>query len=174
MALRLDRDQVKLLLKQGRITATPDLLIELSTGPDRPRSPTGRRPHPGYCAELGFSPKSIWEKNYGAYLRWLKTTGLILDWAYESAVFTFDQITRGTREYRPDFRVDESIDKHFWVEVKGFFDQRSKTQLKRMRKYYPQEEVRVVGREWFAQALRSGLAGAVPGWTFPDRPASSR
>jgi hypothetical protein len=169
MALRLDRAAVRQLLRQGRIRATPDLLIELGEGPDRPRQPHGRRPHPGRNDALGFSPKSIWENNYGAYLQWLKTAGLILNWEYEPVVFKFASITRGTTEYRPDFRVDESADRHFYVEVKGFFDARSKTQLKRMRKYYPQEEVRVVGREWFAAAMRSGLAGAIPGWTFPEQ-----
>lgn len=168
MALRLNREQVKQLLKQGRIIATPDLLIELGNGPDRPRQVNGRRAHPGRCEELGFSPKSIWELNFGHFLRWQKSLGQIQEWEYEPVVFKFTKITRGCTEYRPDFRIQESVGKHFWVEVKGFWDARSKTKLARMRRYYPKEEIRLVGREWFAEALRSGLAGAVPGWVFPD------
>ena len=104
MALRLDRDQVKQLLKQGRIIATPDLLIELGDGPDALGHSNGRRAHPGRCEELGFSPKSIWEKNFG-HLRMLAEANRaqIQEWEYEPVVFTFDQDHARHRNTGPTF-----------------------------------------------------------------------
>jgi hypothetical protein len=38
-----------------------------------------------------------------------------------------------------------------WVEVKGYMDAKSNTKLKRFRKYYPSEPIRIVGKEWFTR-----------------------
>lgn len=81
--------------------------------------------------------RSLWEPNYALYLDFLIKQKQILKWEYEPDTFWFDQIKRGVRSYKPDFKVtniDGSIEYH---EVKGYMDAKSKTKLKRMRIYYP-------------------------------------
>jgi hypothetical protein len=85
-------------------------------------------------------------------------------WRYEPAIFTFEGIARGCREYRPDVLVVHPDDTWVYEEIKGHMDQKSKTRLKRMAKYYPGVRVEVIGREWFIQMEKSGLAGAIPHW----------
>lgn len=108
--------------------------------------------------------RSSWEANYARFLNLLVARGEIASWEYEVKTFTFDAIKRGTRAYTPDFRVVYPDGHHEWHEVKGWMDQKSKTKLKRMAKYYPSETVCVIEEEWFRAAQRSGLAGAIPGW----------
>jgi hypothetical protein len=84
--------------------------------------------------------RSSWEANYARYLNWLKSQGQIASWEYEAKVFTFP-IKRGTTEYRPDFLVTYPDGQSEWHETKGYLDDKSKTQLKRMAKYYPQEKI---------------------------------
>ena len=87
--------------------------------------------------------RSTWEANYARYLNWLKAQGQIESWSYEAKVFTFP-VKRGTTEYRPDFLVTESDGTQTWHETKGYLDAKSKTQLKRMAKYYPEEKIVLV------------------------------
>lgn len=62
----------------------------------------------------------------------------------------------------PDGRIE-------WHEVKGYLDQKSRTKLKRMAKYFPGEKIVVVDKEWFRRAVRGGLAGVIPGWENAER-----
>ena len=106
--------------------------------------------------------RSKWERNYSAYLDWLKDIGEIQDWAYEPDEFEFP-IKRGTRFYKPDFKItnnnDGSIEYH---EVKGHWTQKATTQVKRFRKYYPELKLVIIGKdEYKAIAEKSAL---IPGW----------
>ena len=156
MTLRLTRDDVRGLVAKGRI-APADLPPDVRLMEHRGRTRSGRRADLG-----GLYVRSAWEANYARWLRSLGPLGLI-SWRYEPRVFRFPGITRGCTEYRPDFELvfDHRTE---WHEVKGWHDPKSKTRLKRMAKYYPREVVTVIGRAWFAEMERSGLAGAVPGW----------
>jgi hypothetical protein len=87
--------------------------------------------------------RSTWEANYARYLNFLKSQGQIKDWQYEAKVFTFP-VKRGTTEYRPDFLVTYADGSQEFHETKGYMDQRSQTQLKRMAKYYPNEKIILV------------------------------
>lgn len=78
--------------------------------------------------------------------------GIIKGWEHEPKCFWFNEIKRGTRSYLPDFKVSLHDGSHYWVEVKGYFDSKSLTKIKRFRKYYPQEKLVVVSKEWFANA----------------------
>lgn len=93
--------------------------------------------------------RSRWEANYARYLEFLKLSGCIHEWQHESKTFWFENIKRGCRSYLPDFEVtlnDGSIEYH---EVKGWYDDRSKTKVKRMAKYYPDVKlVMVFGKEY--------------------------
>ncbi len=75
--------------------------------------------------------RSAWEANYARFLNLIGEK-----WEFEPRTFFFKQIKRGTRSYTPDFWLP---DKENWVEIKGWFDNKSKTRLKRWKKYYPEE-----------------------------------
>ena len=91
--------------------------------------------------------RSRWEANYARYLNFLKEQGEIIDWEYEPDTFFFEGIKRGTREYTPDFKITENDGSIVYHEVKGWLDKKSKTKLKRMKKYYPDIKVIVIGED---------------------------
>ena len=75
--------------------------------------------------------RSRWEANYARYLNFMG-----IEWAYEPDTFIFEAIKRGTRSYTPDFYIP-SEDKR--IEIKGYLDQKGRTKIKRLKKYYPEE-----------------------------------
>lgn len=98
----------------------------------------------GIRADLGIYVRSSWEANVARYLKWLKANGSIKDWEYEPDTFWFEGIKRGTRSYTPDFKITENDGAIVYWEVKGWMDQKSKTQLKRMKKYHPHVRIIVI------------------------------
>lgn len=107
--------------------------------------------------------RSRWEANYARYLEWLKSLGQIKDWAHEPEVFWFEAIKRGVRSYKPDFRVWENDGSSALHEVKGWMDDRSRTCLRRMAKYYPAEKLIVIdGRQY--RAIRLKVMSLIPDW----------
>jgi len=106
--------------------------------------------------------RSSWEANYARYLTWLENKGEILKWEYEPQTFYFEAIKRGTRSYTPDFKVFFK-NTYEVQEVKGWMDQPSKTKLKRMNKYFPEEEVIVIGEAWFRSANKT-IGKIISGW----------
>ena len=107
--------------------------------------------------------RSRWEANYARYLEWLKSRGEISEWAHEPEVFWFHAIKRGVRSYKPDFRVWERDGSSALHEVKGWMDSRSKTTLKRMAKYYPEEKLILIDGPQY-RSIRIKAMGLVPGW----------
>jgi len=139
-----------------------NLIRRLARGEMRPkysRCRAGKRPDLG---DVYF--RSSWEANYARYLNWRKGRGDITGWEYESKTFVFEKIGRGTRAYTPDFRIDLKGGGHEWHEVKGWMDQKSRTRLDRMAKYYPEERVVVIGASWFKDAKRNGVSHSITGW----------
>jgi len=122
----------------------------------RKRSESGKR------EDLGIYVRSKWEANYARYLNWLKAQGQIHDWQYEPDEYWFEAIKRGTRSYKPDFKVWTSTDKYEYHEVKGYMDQVSRTKLKRMAKYYPNEKVIIIGPQEI-MAIKK-WSRIIPGW----------
>jgi hypothetical protein len=107
--------------------------------------------------------RSSWEANYARYLNFLIKTKEILKWEYEVDTFEFGTIKRGVRFYTPDFKVfnkDGSVNYH---EVKGWMDAKSKTRAKRMAKYYPEVQVRLIGKDWF-RANGKSLSKIITNW----------
>lgn len=97
-----------------------------------------------------MSFRSRWERNISIVLDEMVARGEIRGWTYEEDEFAFTAIKRGVRFYKPDFRLDygDSESAIFW-EVKGLMDQKSATALDRMRRYYPDVVVLVVGKEQY-------------------------
>ena len=93
--------------------------------------------------------RSSWELKYAKFLQFLKENNTILDWEHEPQTFWFEEIKRGVRSYMPDFKVLRHDGSHYWVEVKGYMDSKSKTKIKRFKRFYSQEELLVVDSLWF-------------------------
>jgi len=106
--------------------------------------------------------RSGWEANWAAYLDWLLSLGEIKGWEYEPEEFEFTEIKRGTRFYKPDFRVvngDGSVEYH---EIKGRWTQKARTQVSRFRKYYPEHKLIVVDREAYKAVVKR--KNLIPKW----------
>jgi hypothetical protein len=93
--------------------------------------------------------RSGWERKYAYFLYWLAYNHKIKDWYYEPDTFWFEKIRRGTRSYKPDFKIIHLDDSVEYAEVKGFMDAASATKLKRMKIYHPSVKIRVVDKSWF-------------------------
>jgi hypothetical protein len=112
--------------------------------------------------------RSRWEANYARYLEWLKQHGEIAEWKHEPETFWFEAIKRGVRSYKPDFRVWEHDGSSALHEVKGWMDGRSRTCLRRMAKYYPQERIVLIdGRQY--RAIRLKVMRLIEGWEDHER-----
>ncbi len=94
--------------------------------------------------------RSLWEANFGKYLQWQLDNGFIKDWLHEPQTFWFEEIKRGVRSYLPDFKVITLESGHVWYEVKGYYDSKSLTKIKRFKKYYPEEKLFLIDAKWFA------------------------
>ena len=106
--------------------------------------------------------RSNWESNCAAYFQFLKEKGKIYDWRHEPETYWFLAIKRGVRSFLPDFRITNLDGSWYVVEVKGWLDSKSKTKLARMKKYYPQIEVKVIGaKEYEAICTWSSI---IPEW----------
>lgn len=113
----------------------------------QPRSSQGWR----YIGLKCIYARSKWEANFARYLHWQKLHRMILDWEHEPKTFWFLAIKRGVRSYLPDFSVTNLNGSTIYFEVKGFYDRKSLTKIKRFRKYYPDEKLIVIDKRWFAK-----------------------
>lgn len=99
--------------------------------------------------------RSSWEFYYSLFLEKLRQERKIIDWKHEPKCFWFEGIKRGVRSYLPDFCITHLNGSEEWCEVKGYFDSKSQTKMKRMAKYYPEVNIRLVGSDWFKVNLKS-------------------
>jgi hypothetical protein len=99
--------------------------------------------------------RSSWEFYYSLFLEKLRQERKILDWKHEPKCFWFEGIKRGVRSYLPDFCITHLNGTEEWSEVKGYLDSKSQTKMKRMAKYYPDVNIRLVGSEWFKTNLKA-------------------
>lgn len=113
----------------------------------------------------GMYFRSSWEANYARYLNWLAAQGEIQGWRFEAVTFRFDGIKRGTHTYTPDFEVTENDGRVIFHEVKGWMDAKSKTRLKRMKKYYPKVSVIVIGEKEYREISKT-VSSLIPNWEF--------
>lgn len=123
------------------------------------RTKSGRRPDLG---DIFF--RSSWEANYARYLNLLSRMKIVDVWHYEPETFWFEAIRRGTRSYKPDFRVWYKNEKApVYVEIKGWMDPKSKTKIARFKKYFPQHRLEVVGAKEYA-GISQKWKSAIPLW----------
>ena len=114
--------------------------------------------HKQFWARIGEKDpiffRSSWEYYYAIFLEKLRQEKKIIDWKHEPKVFWFEGIKRGVRSYLPDFCVIHLNNTEEWCEVKGYFDSKSQTKMKRMAKYYPNVKIRLVDASWFKVNLK--------------------
>ena len=112
----------------------------------------------------GLYVRSSWEANYARYLNLMVKIGVVEHWEYEPRTFWFLAIKRGVRSYKPDFCVKyRDKAEAVYVEVKGYFDAKSKTKLKRMKKYHPAVVIEFVGATEY-RGLAAQWKQSIPGW----------
>ena len=109
--------------------------------------------------------RSMWEANIARLLNLWQGLGIVAAWEYETEEFEFHKIKRGCRFYKIDFKirfVKNPTEPIYW-EVKGYWDSKSKTKLKRMAKYYPHVRIEVIDSTQY-QVLKRQWAGLIPTW----------
>lgn len=89
----------------------------------------------GFRQDISLNVRSNWEANFVRILNAYK-----IKFEFEPTVFSFP-IKRGTKGYTPDFYLTNSDE---WIEIKGYLDEKSKTKLKRFKRYYPKEFEKLV------------------------------
>jgi len=96
----------------------------------------------------GMYFRSRWEANYARILTYRKNDPMdpLEDWFYEPDRFDFFQQPKGTpSSYLPDFKVVEACAQPYYVEIKGWMDQKSRDRLRLMKRMYPDVYVLVIG-----------------------------
>ncbi|UOF90815.1 hypothetical protein LSG31_00585 [Fodinisporobacter ferrooxydans] len=129
---------------------------------ERPESIRSRA-HSGFRDDIGMYVRSRWEANVARYLNFLKDQKKIYKWEYEPDTFWFEKIKRGTRSYTPDFKIwdTEDSDSYYW-EVKGYMDQKSRTKLDRMKKYFPNVRIELICKKEYKEICK--FSGLIIGW----------
>lgn len=112
--------------------------------------------------------RSRWEANYGRYLDWLVSCGKVRSWEHEPETFWFDKIKRGCVSYLPDFKVISPSGEVEYHEVKGWMDDRSKTKIKRMKKYHPQVKLIIIAAAYY-KSIGKMLCRVIPDWEFDSK-----
>lgn len=108
--------------------------------------------------------RSSWEANYARYLNFLVKQKNIHKWDYEVDTFFFDEIKRGTRSYMPDFKIWETESSEpYYIEVKGWMDDKSRTKLNRMAKYFPCIKIVLIQKKEYMEIQRK-LKNLIPFW----------
>lgn len=107
--------------------------------------------------------RSLWEANYAFYLQWLQDRRDIILWEHEPETFWFENIKRGVRSYLPDFRILNNDGSTHYVEVKGYWDAKSITKVRRFNKYYPDHKLILIDSAWFRKNGKK-MKLIIPGW----------
>lgn len=100
--------------------------------------------------------RSAWEANIARYFNLLD-----IRWQYEPKCFVFKNVSRAPISYTPDFYLP---DEDLWIEVKGWMDPKSKSKLKRFKKYYPEESAKL---EIYDESRYKSIAKSkqlIPNW----------
>lgn len=96
--------------------------------------------------------RAIWEFYVALYLEYLKQSGEIQYWGYETKSYTFDVPTSNkSKMYMPDFLVKLNDNTEALIEVKGKNDPKSRAHLDNMSKQYPRTKIHL----WREQEIMS-------------------
>lgn len=90
----------------------------------------------GFRIDLQHYFRSSWEANVARIFNYKN-----IKWKYETKRFDFTEENQSVLSYQPDFYLPE-VD--IWVEVKGWMDEKSKIRLELFKKYYPEENKKLL------------------------------
>ncbi len=91
-----------------------------------------------------YNFRSKLERNWAAYLQFLKESGEIYDWRFEQTTFLFPDETRGAKQFLVDFDIlnnDWTLEYH---ETKGWLQGKDVMKFKRVAKYRPEVKITLV------------------------------
>ncbi len=91
-----------------------------------------------------YSFRSKLERNWAAYLQFLKESHEIYDWRYEQTTFLFPDEMRSAKQFLVDFDIlnnDWTLEYH---ETKGWLQGRDVTKFQRVAKYRPEVKITLV------------------------------
>lgn len=106
--------------------------------------------------------RSSWEFNYALYLQSLVEKNEIVSWKFEPRVFWFTYIEDNLPSYRPDFEIVFGDGRIQYHEVKGWYDERSKNKLAKMKVEFPQTILVMIDKHWFK--ANKHLENVFPDW----------
>lgn len=136
----------------------------MAMNPENYPQTRSRRGLGGKRSDLGDKYfRSSWEANWARYLNLLVSWKQIREWKYEPVTYEFVGIKRGTKFYTPDFLVTENNGGEYFYEIKGYMDQRSETKLKRMKKYHPKVEIRLIQQKEY-KSIEKQVSTLIPTW----------
>lgn len=116
----------------------------------------------GTRKDLGQYFRSSWEANIARVLDYED-----IEWIYEYKRFYFKDNSSHILSYQPDFYLPQF---NKWIEVKGWFDDKSKIRLKKFKKEYPEENNNlIVIDEKFYYEISSELNYKITYWEYGSK-----
>lgn len=102
------------------------------------------QPTPDTIGGKTYNFRSKLERNWPAYLQFLKESREICDWRFEQTTFYFPDETRGAKMFLVDFDIlnnDRTLEYH---ETKGWLQGRDVTKFKRVAQYRPEVKLTLI------------------------------
>lgn len=109
--------------------------------------------------------RSRWEANYARYLEYLKQHKKIKEWEHENKIFWFKDFKDNCKAYLPDFEVFLNNGKTEYHEVKGWYDKRSKTKIRKTRKEYPSISLKLIKEKQYKK-IKENYANKILDWEY--------
>ena len=81
--------------------------------------------------------KSEAEFKWGCYLQFLKNSGEIRAWSYETKKFIFEGVEAAPVQYTPDFQIIDKNGSEYYQEYKGTLDGKAISRFRRMSQHFP-------------------------------------
>ena len=103
------------------------------------------------CVEIGgkqICVKSSWEYNVALLCEYLRSENRIKSWDYETE--TFDLTNSVVGFYKPDFKITLNNGEFFFIEVKGWFSDKSKVKMQDFRIQYPKVKLFIIDSNRYA------------------------
>ena len=125
----------------------------------KPRSSFGKG---GKRPDIPVSVRSRWEANIYRLYAFLVEIGELNSFTYEPRRYEFP-VRSKNNFYIPDFEVQYCNGTYALVEVKAFMDKDSQVKLNRMKKFYPQMRLDIIGKDAYASLVEE-YSHLVPNW----------
>lgn len=106
----------------------------------------------GFREDIGHYVRSRWEANFARFLKFMN-----IEYEYEPQTF----ILSTKQGYTPDFQIKNS---NLFIEIKGYMNDKSKTQIELFRREYPQYELAILGVNEYPNFKKCFNIFRIQGW----------